>query len=303
MSQFCILRMKFIRFLSENNIPTLGFLDKDKVIIPNKPKNTFPYSDPIEFLYQAKKSKLNLTQFFDTLTFRKEVLYSELDKKNRLIVPVESPEVWGCGVTYKRSMDARESETTSKSVYGQIYLAERPEIFFKSTPLRYVGPNAPVYIRSDSTWNVPEPELAFMIGIDGEIFGYTIANDVSSRDIEGKNPLYLPQAKIYNGSCSFGPCITSSYLIENPHNLDIKMSIYRAGSEIFNGQTNTSKMKRTIQELYTFLKQDNVLPPGLICMTGTGIVPPDNFTLKSGDIVEIKIEKIGILKNPVLQWK
>lgn len=295
--------MKFIRFLSENNIPTLGFLDKDKVLIPNKPKNTFPYSDPIEFLYQVKKSKFNLTQFFDTLTFRKEVLFSELDKKNRLIVPVESPEVWGCGVTYKRSMDARESETTSKSVYGQIYLAERPEIFFKSTPLRYVGPNAPVYIRSDSTWNAPEPELAFVIGIDGEIFGYTIANDVSSRDIEGKNPLYLPQAKIYNGSCSFGPCITSSYLIENPHNLDIKMSIYRAGSEIFNGQTNTSKMKRTIQELYTFLKQDNVLPPGLICMTGTGIVPPDNFTLKSGDIVEIKIEKIGILKNPVLQWK
>lgn len=295
--------MKFIRFLSENNMPTLGFLDKDKVLIPNKPKNTFPYSDPIEFLYQVKKSKLNLTQFFDTLTFRKEVLFSELDKKNRLIVPVESPEVWGCGVTYKRSMDARESETTSKSVYGQIYLAERPEIFFKSTPLRYVDPNAPVYIRSDSTWNAPEPELAFVIGIDGEIFGYTIANDVSSRDIEGKNPLYLPQAKIYNGSCSFGPCITSSYLIENPHNLDIKMSIYRAGSEIFNGQTNTSKMKRTIQELYTFLKQDNVLPPGLICMTGTGIVPPDNFTLKSGDIVEIEIEKIGILKNPVLQWK
>lgn len=295
--------MKFIRFLSENNMPTLGFLDKDKVLIPNKPKNTFPYSDPIEFLYQVKKSKLNLTQFFDTLTFRKEVLFSELDKKNRLIVPVESPEVWGCGVTYKRSMDARESETTSKSVYGQIYLAERPEIFFKSTPLRYVDPNAPVYIRSDSTWNAPEPELAFVIGIDGEIFGYTIANDVSSRDIEGKNPLYLPQAKIYNGSCSFGPCITSSYLIENPHNLDIKMSIYRAGSEIFNGQTNTSKMKRTIQELYTFLKYDNVLPPGLICMTGTGIVPPDNFTLKSGDIVEIEIEKIGILKNPVLQWK
>ena len=301
--KFCIQRMKFIRFLGDNSRPTLGFLNGDKIIIPNKPKSTDPYMDLIQFLYEAKRSKINLAHFFETLSSYNEVLFSELDKQNRLIVPVESPEVWGCGITYKRSMDARELETSSKTVYGQIYLAERPEIFFKSTPLRYVGPNAPVYIRSDSKWNAPEPELAFVVGIAGEIFGYTIANDVSSRDIEGKNPLYLPQAKIYNGSCSFGPCITLSDQIENPHNLDIKMSILRAGSEIFKGRTNTSKMKRTIQELYTFLKKDNVMPPGLVCMTGTGIVPPDDFTLELGDIVEIEIEKIGILKNPVLQWK
>lgn len=303
MSRFRVPAMRFIRYLGKDNMPTLGVLDRNEVVIVKESKSIRPYRDLIEFLFSIKEKEMSLAQFFETSSPSEKVLFSDLDEQNHLLVPVTSPEVWGCGVTYKRSMDARELETAAKTVYGQVYLAERPEIFFKSTPLRYVGPNASIYLRSDAYWNVPEPELAFVIGIDGDIFGYTITNDVSSRDIEGKNPLYLPQAKIYNGSCSFGPCITTSDEIGNPHDLDITMSIYRDGSVIFNGQTNTSKMRRTIQELCTYLKKDNITPPGLVCMTGTGIVPPDDFTLKPRDIVEIEIEKIGILRNPVLQWK
>jgi len=166
-----------------------------------------------------------------------------------------------------------------------------------------VGPNAPVCIRSDSEWTVPEPELAFALGIRGEIIGYTIGNDLSARDIEGENPLYITQAKVYRSSCSFGPWIVTSSEVGDPHELEITMRITRRGEVVFEGSVNTRRMKRKIDELYAYLRRDNPLPPGLICMTGTGIVPPDDFALKDGDLVEIEIEKLGVLRNPVTKLR
>ena len=292
--------MKFVRFLSGGMSPNLGLLDGYEVVVLEKPDHSRPFSGLIEFLDTLAKSGLAMSDLI-TATSDKRIPFSELEHTDRLLVPVEAPEVWGCGVTYKVSMEAREFETMTKTIYGQVYLADRPEIFFKSNPSRYVGPNSPICIRSDSNWTVPEPELSFVIGINGEIFGYTIADDVSSRDIEGMNPLYLPQAKTYKGSCSFGPTVVTADEIGNPHDLQISMNVKRNGSVLFEKSTNTSRMKRTINELLEYLKRDNILPVGLVCMTGTGIVPPNDFTLQANDEVDIEIEKIGVLRNTVIK--
>jgi len=216
-------------------------------------------------------------------------------------MPYQPPEVWGCGVTYVRSKQARETETTIKGIYDKAYEAIRPEVFFKATASRCAGPNEPICIRSDSKWTVPEPELTFIVGMRNEIVGYTIGNDVSARDIEGENPLYLTQAKIYKGCCAFGPVITTPEEIRNPRDLDIECKIFRKNELIFDGKTNTSRMKRTVEELCSYLCRDNPVPMSTLFLTGTGIVPPDDFSLKHGDIVEITIEKIGTLRNPVIQ--
>jgi len=216
-------------------------------------------------------------------------------------MPYQPPEVWGCGVTYIRSRQARETETTIKGIYDKAYEATRPEVFFKATASRCVGPNEPTCIRSDSKWTVPEPELTFVVGMGNEIVGYTIGNDVSARDIEGENPLYLPQAKIYKGCCAFGPVIATPEEIENPKDLDIECKIFRKNELIFVGKTNSSRMKRNLDELYSYLRRDNPVPLGTLCLTGTGVVPPDDLSLKHGDLVEITIEKIGTLRNPVIQ--
>lgn len=221
--------------------------------------------------------------------------------RNRILLPIVPPEVWGAGVTYLRSRVAREYETKAKGIYDLVYEAERPEIFFKATPSRCVGPGDTAYIRSDTRWAVPEPELGLVLGPKYEIVGYTIGNDLSARDIEGENPLYLPQAKIYYGCCALGPAIALPETIGDPKSLRIEMRILRNGSEIFRGSVSTSSLKRGLQELVDFLTRDNVVPPGTVLLTGTGIVPPDDFTLKSGDMVEIEVEKIGVLRNRIEQ--
>lgn len=215
-----------------------------------------------------------------------------------LQTPVEADqEVWGSGVTYRRSREARESESEAADVYATVYEAERPEIFFKAAGWRTCGHGQPVRIRRDSAWNVPEPELTLVINSCGDIVGYTVGNDMSSRDIEGANPLYLPQAKTYNGSCAVGPAIRVSDAA-GLEDLEIEMRIERAGAEVFKGSSSTTSMKRTFPELAEFLCRELDFPFGVLLMTGTGIVPPDDFTLQLGDVVAIQIGEL-LLSNPV----
>ncbi|MCA9424739.1 MAG: fumarylacetoacetate hydrolase family protein [Candidatus Omnitrophica bacterium] len=217
------------------------------------------------------------------------------------IAPIGGQEVWAAGVTYYRSRDARmeESETAGGGdFYDRVYSAERPELFFKATPHRVRGPNEPVRIRHDSKWNVPEPELTLAVNAHGKIFGYTIGNDMSSRDIEGQNPLYLPQAKTYDGCCALGPSV---YLSEDPlpSSTEIDLRILRGESVLFEGTATLNQMKRTPVELVEFLYRENSFPKGCLLMTGTGIVPESDFTLQRGDEIRIRIDPIGTLMNPV----
>lgn len=232
--------------------------------------------------------------------------YSELDRRPseenpHLVLPVNPPEVWACGVTYTQSRTARELETQVKGIYDRVYEAERPEIFFKATTDRCVGPNDFVGIRGDSHWSVPEPELAVVVGRDNQVFGYTIGDDVTARDIERENPLYLPQAKVYSRCCALGPVIVTADDLPNPYNLDVICKVIRAGSVAFEGSVNTSVLRRRIPELLRYLHQYNSVPPGSVLLTGTGIVPPDSFSLREMDSVEIAIRGIGVLRNTVLK--
>ncbi|PLS02503.1 fumarylacetoacetate hydrolase family protein [Neobacillus cucumis] len=218
-----------------------------------------------------------------------------------LRLPLRSDEVWASGVTYLRSREARnlESKSTGESCYDKVYEAERPELFMKSTFHRTVGPETPVYIRTDSNWQIPEPELGLVLNRNGDIVGYTIGNDMSSRDIEGENPLYLPQAKIWKHSCSIGPSIRLAETVEDPYNLVISCRIYRNGTKVFEDYANTSQLKRKYNELISYLLRDNVVFDGTVLLTGTCIVPNEDFTLADGDVVEIEIPCIGVLRNPV----
>jgi 2-dehydro-3-deoxy-D-arabinonate dehydratase len=216
-----------------------------------------------------------------------------------LVLPLEPPEVWCAGVTYERSRDARIEESAARDVYSLVYGAERPELFLKDAACRRtVGPGQPIGIRSDSEWSVPEPEIGLVLGDGGEIAGVTIGNDVSSRDIEGANPLYLPQAKVYAGACALGPAVLTP-APEEP--LEIRMRVLSGmGSEVFAGETSTASMRRSFAELVGFLVRENPVPAGSVLLTGTGLVPPDDFTLASGQVVEIEVPGIGILSNPVV---
>lgn len=216
-----------------------------------------------------------------------------------LLAPVEQQEVWGAGVTYLRSRNARMDESPGGgSFYDMVYQAERPEVFFKTTPHRVVGPEQPVCIRRDSTWSVPEPELTLALTPDLRIAGYTVGNDMSARDIEGENPLYLPQAKIYSGCCALGPAVLLAEAGAEPR-FSVRLTIRRAGAVAFQGETSTAQMRRTFAELAAYLGRANAFPGGAFLLTGTGIVPPDDFALREGDVVEIEVPEIGVLRNPV----
>ena len=212
--------------------------------------------------------------------------------------PIDPPEVWAAGVTYKSSEMERRRESSAPDVYSMVYQAERPELFFKSTADRCVGPFEDVGIRADSPWNVPEPELAFTL-YKGEIVGYTIGNDVSSRAIEGENPLYLAQAKLYDRSCAIGPCFVPAEDID-PQNVKITCRIERNGATVFTGETSTAQMARTCQSLADWLMRHNSVPNMTTVLTGTAIVPPPDFTLEEGDTVSITIDGLGTLENGVV---
>lgn len=218
-----------------------------------------------------------------------------------LRAPIGAQEVWAAGVTYFRSRDARREESKEAGgadFYSKVYVAPRPELFFKGTAHRTAGPGEPVRIRRDSRWNVPEPELALAVNSRGRIVGYTVCNDVSSRDIEGENPLYLPQAKVYDGSCALGPCVLVAEK-PLPPSTPIRLEIRRRGRAAYRGETSLSQMKRTPAELVGWLRRDHSFPAGCFLSTGTGIIPPSDFTLRRGDAVRITIDPIGTLFNPV----
>jgi 2-dehydro-3-deoxy-D-arabinonate dehydratase len=218
-----------------------------------------------------------------------------------MLAPVGSQEVWAAGVTYFRSRSARMEESKDAgggSFYDRVYSAVRPELFFKATARRVVRPGANVRIRSDATWSVPEPELTLLLNPRGEVIGYTIGNDMSSRDIEGENPLYLPQAKVYDGSCALGPGVLLSHE-PLPKTTAIRIDITRGGVSEFKGSTTLSELKREAKELASYLFRDNSFPGGAYLMTGTGIVPGDEFTLAHGDLISISIDGIGVLENRV----
>jgi 2-dehydro-3-deoxy-D-arabinonate dehydratase len=216
--------------------------------------------------------------------------------------PIDNQEVWAAGVTYLRSRDARMEESESaKSAYDLVYEADRPEIFLKATPNRVSGPGQEIAIRGDSTWDVPEPELALVINTAGEIVGYTVGNDVSSRSIEGANPLYLPQAKVYSKCAGLGPVIALTNEVPDIKNRTIRLVIRRNGADHFEGSTSTSQIHRTFEDLVHYVRLHNEFPNGVILMTGTGIIPPSEFTLEAGDEVEIAIDGVGTLTNPVIR--
>lgn len=214
------------------------------------------------------------------------------------VAPIGSQEVWAAGVTYERSREARTAESKHADPYTRVYDAERPELFFKATPNRVRGPGEPIAIRSDSGWDVPEPELALVLNARLETVGYTIGNDVSSRAIEGENPLYLPQAKIYDGCCALGPYVVPAWEFD-PAGRQIELEIRRGGELVFRGETSTDRFHRKLDELPHWLGRANSFPVGVILLTGTGIVPPDDFTLSAGDAVSVRIEGLGELTNLV----
>ena len=228
---------------------------------------------------------------------REEPLF-ETDLSN-LLAPIGDQDVWAAGVTYYRSRDARMEESKGGSdFYDRVYSAERPELFFKSMARNVAGPSGSVKIRGDASWSVPEPELALLVNPKAEIIGYTIGNDMSSRDIEGENPLYLPQAKVYDQSCALGPCIL---LQEEPiaQSTRIKLDILRSGKVCFTGSTCLTELKRSFQTLVEYLFRDHTFPRGCFLLTGTGIVPPDEFSLRAQDEIRISIDGIGTLTNTV----
>jgi 2-dehydro-3-deoxy-D-arabinonate dehydratase len=216
--------------------------------------------------------------------------------------PIDDQEVWAAGVTYKRSQTARMEESeAAASCYDRVYTAARPELFFKATPNRCSGHMGPLRIRKDATWNVPEPELALVISSAGRIVGYTIGNDMSSRDIEGDNPLYLPQAKLYNQCCGLGPWITLAADMPARPSIEIGLAITRNGSIAFEGKTSVAQMAREFEDLVQWLLRDNTLANGAFLLTGTGVVPDSDFTLHPGDRVDITISGIGTLTNTIVQ--
>ncbi len=240
----------------------------------------------------------DLFQYLSTQTKNKiDVDWNEI----KILAPIGTQEVWAAGVTYLRSRDARMEESKDAGgadFYSKVYNAERPELFFKALPHRVAATKEEVYIRKDSKWNVPEPELTLFINSKGKIAGYTIGNDMSSRDIEGENPLYLPQAKVYERSAALGPCL---YIPEQEISLDttISINIKRANNIMFEGSIQLNRMKRKFDELAEYLFRENIFEHGCFLMTGTGIVPTNDFTLNEGDVVEISIQHIGTLLNIV----
>lgn len=217
------------------------------------------------------------------------------------LAPVDRQEIWAAGVTYKRSKVAREEESKGAAqFYDKVYSAPRPELFMKATPQRVVHPGQPIRVRADSKWSVPEPELTLVVSPSLKIVGFTVGNDVSSRDIEGENPLYLPQAKIYRQSCSVGPLITLAGSMPKLQDVEIRLTIHRGGKVAFKGSTSLGQLNRTPESLVEWLGKENEFPDGVLLLTGTGIVPPDEFDLSPGDTVDIAIAGIGTLSNPVL---
>lgn len=230
-------------------------------------------------------------------TGRGDLAFEDLDRDGRrLLLPWRPPEVWAAGVTYKASEDARRRESQHEAIYRRVAVAERPELFFKAAGGRVRGPGEAIGLRRDATWQVPEPEVALVIGEEGRIVGYLAGNDMSCRDIEGENPLYLPQAKMYDGACAIGPALNlDEAALGRP--IGIGMRIERAGRTVFEGGSGTDRMIRSFEELLDWLGRAYTVEPGTVLLTGTCVVPGDDFTLTEGDVVHVEVEGVGVLVN------
>ncbi|MGG1397427.1 fumarylacetoacetate hydrolase family protein [Bacillus salipaludis] len=289
--------MRIIRYQNEIGTTVLAALTEQSEVYDLAYTH---FLELVEYAQNTNQTPLSLIQKVIEAEQPKKVKFEELS----LLAPIEAPEVWAAGVTYEKSKEARNYEATAGKLdattfYDKVYDADRPELFMKSTAARLIGPGTEVYIRSDSNWQIPEPELGLVINKKGEILAYTIGNDMSSRDIEGENPLYLPQAKIWKNSCSIGPALLLSDAMEDPYKLDIICRIYRNGQKVVEGYANTNQLKRKYDELVSYLLRDNEIFDGTVLLTGTCIVPPNEFTLMDGDLIEIEIPEIGVLRNPV----
>ncbi len=297
--------MQIIRYTSSNDGAAVGLLHNDQII-----GHFAPSSYPVE----RGTSGLHEGELCNLLRLKASELRIQIEDLVRtgtadqppahILAPIDGEtEVWAAGVTYKQSEEARRQESGTPDIYAKVYTAQRPELFFKATPRRVADPDAPIVVRADSTWDVPEPELVLVINAYGEIIGYTIGNDVSSRSIEGENPLYLPQAKVYTGCCALGPGITPVWEIADPYNLAIHLTIERKKQLCWEGETNTRELKRRFEELVTYLFLENDFPDGVFLCTGTALVPEHPFTLQPGDEVSIRIDQLGTLRNPVVRGK
>ncbi len=285
--------MQIVRFRASDGQVALGVFRNDRVVARFKaPHDNLP-----------ALLRLPLDQF--RAVVERAVASTGLPEPDAtLLAPVDGlTEVWAAGVTYKRSEEARMEESGTPDVYSKVYAAERPEIFFKANARRVVGPEGQIAVRADSTWNVPEPELAVVVNAHAEIVGFTVGNDVSSRSIEGENPLYLPQAKVYAGACALGPGITPAWEVADPYDLTIWMAIQRDGEVAWEGETSTSGLKRRLEELVDYLYREDDFPDGAIISTGTALVPDNPFTLEAGDVVTIAIDQLGTLRTPVVRGK
>ncbi|NIK75381.1 2-dehydro-3-deoxy-D-arabinonate dehydratase [Paenibacillus castaneae] len=286
--------MRIIRYRDGVEQCLAAVTDEDKVY-------RLADSDFISFLERIEKAGKTPLEDVNDLIRSTQPLDREFDSLE-LLMPVAAPEVWAAGVTYARSKEARNYEATggklnASTYYDKVYDAERPELFMKSTAARTVGHLDNVCLRSDSNWQVPEPELGLVLNKRGDIVGYIIGNDMSCRDIEGENPLYLPQAKVWKQSCSIGPVIRLAETIQDPYQLQITLRIYRDGKKVVDESASTGQLKRKLEELVSFLHRDNIVYDGTVLLTGTCIVPPNKFTLAPEDIIEIEITSLGTLVN------
>jgi 2-dehydro-3-deoxy-D-arabinonate dehydratase len=284
--------MKLLKYLDRTGVTKVGLLDNETIVplnLPNGPAATL--ADILES--ENPRESVEWLRLPDARVPLAEV---------KLLPPIDRQEVWAAGVTYKRSRTARMEESeAAASCYDRVYVSPRPELFMKATPHRVSGPGQPLRIRYDATWNVPEPELTLVINSAQKLVGFTVGNDMSSRDIEGDNPLYLPQAKVYNQCCGLGPWITLAAFMPARDAIGIKLAIFRGDKSVFEGETSVAQMARTFEDLIGWLGRDNSFPNGVFLLTGTGVVPPSDFTLHADDRVDITIDGIGTLSNPIVQ--
>jgi len=284
--------MRLIKYLSHPGSLAIGQLDGDGVIPLDLSRSPFQtLADILEDDDPAQTARSLLNPSRETPAAHVA-----------LLAPIDQQEVWAAGVTYQRSQVARMEESeAAASCYDRVYSSLRPELFFKATPHRVAGPGQSLRIRADSNWNVPEPEITLVLNSRLKLVGFTVGNDMSSRDIEGENPLYLPQAKVYNACCGLGPCITLAGAMPPVESIHIRLVIRRAGEVAFAGATSVAKMARSFDDLIQWLGRDNSFPHGAFLLTGTGVVPERDFTLQPGDLVAVSIDGIGTLTNPIVQ--
>ena len=281
--------MQIAKFVAENGKIRIGSVEEDSLVAIESHSVENP-------LFELLESEDPIDQVQSTLNSSQRVRIDEV----QLLPPLDRHEVWAAGVTYLRSQSARMEESEAAAdCYERVYRSEQPELFPKAAPHRVVGPGEPLRLRADSNWMVPEPEVALVLNSRLDIVGYTIGNDLSCRDIEGDNPLYLPQAKIFEGACSLGPWITLASKIQQPNELAVEMTILRDGQPVFQDETSTSQMARTFPDLVSWLGRELTFAEGAVLLTGTGIVPNSSFSLQSRDTVDITVQQIGTLRNPI----